>query len=177
MTEEERAAEAEADRAAVEALRAKQSLLPKPEPDPDDPRLDWRNYDDKGYTPPTAEPVRPERVEGRALAPPLNGGEEHSLTGGQASTAGDHVEQGGGVEDFEPAETVAESPKPGRTHKPRKPYKKRQPKPPFIPLALAPAEAGEARKAQAVAEVEAERREAAAAEAERRKARARARRA
>ena len=56
MTPEERAAEAEADRAAVEAPRAQQNFLPKPvlsgvegpEPDPDDPRLDWRNWDETG---------------------------------------------------------------------------------------------------------------------------------
>ena len=60
LTPEERAAEAEADRAAIEAQHARQNLLPKPEPDPDDPRLDWRNWGDKGYTPPAPSPVRGE---------------------------------------------------------------------------------------------------------------------
>ena len=47
---------------------------------------------------------------------------------------------------------------------PRKPYKKRTPKPRFIPP-------NEKRKAKAIKQVEADRREAAAAEAERRKGR------
>jgi hypothetical protein len=134
MTPEERAAEAEADRAAIEAQRARQNVLPGPEPDPDDPRLDWRNWGETGYTPPTLDTVRPEPVEGLPSdpLPPL---------------------------------TVHPEPVEGRTHKPRKPYKKRQPKPPFTPP-------DEERKARAVAEVEAERREAAAAETERRKRRA-----
>jgi len=131
LTPEERAAEAEADRAAIEAQHARQNLLPKPEPDPDDPKLDWRNWGRDGY----AEPVS---------IPPRNG-------------EGDHAKLGGGVERSAPDK---------RTPKPKRPYKKRQPKPPFTPP-------DEVRKAQAGAEVEAERRKAAAAEAERRKARAR----
>jgi hypothetical protein len=167
MTPEERAAEAEADRAAVEAQRAQQQRLPAPEPDPADPRLDWRNYDDNGYAPPT-------------LAPPRNGEGDHAEHGGGAegfgpacpgprsgeglpsdplrNGEGDHVQHGGGAEGLRP------DPGAKRTHKPRKPYKKRQSKPPFIPP-------DEARKAQAVADVEAERREAATAEARRRKRR------
>jgi len=44
------------------------SFEPKPEPDPNslprtgsgDPRLDWRNWTDEGYMPPSCEPVHPE---------------------------------------------------------------------------------------------------------------------
>ncbi|TMJ20582.1 MAG: hypothetical protein E6G92_12860 [Alphaproteobacteria bacterium] len=77
---------------------------------------------------------------------------------------------GGGATAASAAEISTPEPKPKRTHRPRGPYKKRQPKPRFT----APdAAAYEARKAEAVAAVETERRVEAKAEAERRKTRSR----
>jgi hypothetical protein len=188
MTPEELAAEAEAARAAVEAQRAKQNVPPRPEPDPDDPRFDWRNWDEAGYTPPAALTAHPEALQGPAPSPvrpePVEGLPSDPLRNGE----GDHVEHGGGAAPSPVRPEPVEAPSPAhpeaaegapdapaltqvRDPGPSPPaqkraYKKRQPKPPFTPP-------DEARKAQAVAEVEAERREAAAAEAERRKARAR----
>ena len=65
-TPEERAErEAEAE-AAVQAQIARQSLPYKPDPDPDDPRLDWRNWDDDGYNGPPSDP--PLLLQGRGTA-------------------------------------------------------------------------------------------------------------
>ena len=106
-------------------------------------------------------------------SPSLLGGEERSLSGGQASTAGRSLGEraceavrgtadraarceasvrpgaGGGVAPAQPAASSPQSPVPSPPT-PKRPYKKRTPKPPFtVP--------DEARKAQAMAEVEAER--------------------
>jgi len=138
------------------AAKTPEQLEAAPEPDPpvlsevesettegqrDDPSLDWRNWSDAGYEPPS-DPPPDSRGRG---------------------TAGTVVE--GLSLDEEPAPAQAgEGLISPRTGRPLKRYKKRTPKPAFT----AP---DEARKAEAGAEVEAVRREGAAAAAERRRRR------
>ncbi|HYJ31484.1 MAG TPA: hypothetical protein VEW25_14225 [Allosphingosinicella sp.] len=66
LTPEEIAAEKAGHEAEVRRMREQQTrALPAPkEPDPDDPRLDWRNWTGDGYVAPSATPAHPEPVEG-----------------------------------------------------------------------------------------------------------------
>ncbi len=153
-TPEEIAAEKAADAAEVQRIsEARTKKLPAPrEPDPDDPRLDWRNWTDEGYVPPETSASEPNRSSpafaGEGDQPKLS-----SKAGGGATSRS--------------LKTV-EAPISPRTGKPLRRYKKRRPKPAFT-------QPDEARKAEAVAAVEAVRSANAAAEAGRRKAKARRR--
>jgi len=149
MTPEEEAAEMAAIDAQIAAdIEKQQKRLPPP--DPDDPRLDWRNWTG-GYVPPSD--------------PPRNGEGDHARHGGGAVASAAEA----GEAPISPRLRESEEPAPAKAGgKPSRRYRKRQPKPPFAPP-------DEARKTEAVAAVEAERREHAAAEAKRRRAKARRR--
>jgi len=115
-----------------------------PEPDADDPRLDWRNwqtgsYADPSDSPRTGEGDRPSKADGGGADAPAS-------------------------EQLPPPSRAVEGTRAKAGAKPRKTYKKRSPKPRFVPP-------DDQQKAKAIADVAEERREAAAAEAERRKRR------
>ncbi len=155
-TPEEIAAEEAEDRAEAQRMREARArpILPKPEPDPDDPRSDWSNWTTGRYVPPSPTPAHPEPVEGPVPV--------------EADTP------------ISPRLRKSEEPAPAKAGgRPLRRYRKRTPKPPFTPPTACPGpRSGEARKAEAVAAVTAERRELADAEAERRRERkAKARRA
>jgi hypothetical protein len=116
MTPEEIAAEKAGHEAEVRRMRAERdrAALPAPEePDPDslprtgsgDPRLDWRNWTDEGYKPPSESP-----------SPPLGGG----------------IEGEGKSQEPAPAKAGGK-PVLSQSKRPLRPYKKRHPKPPFTP--------------------------------------------
>jgi ribosomal protein S18 acetylase RimI-like enzyme len=76
MTPEQIAAEEAEHKAEVQRMgeeRTKRLAPPAAEPDPDDPRLDWRNWSDDGYVAPSSTPAHPEAllsdVEGRTPKP------------------------------------------------------------------------------------------------------------
>jgi hypothetical protein len=116
---------------------------PRGEAEGDDLRLDWRNWKTGQYVAPKANalPARPELVEGRSFTAP-------DPEANDESAPSEH-------EPAEPAPAKAES-------KPRRPYRKRQPKPAFTGL-------DEAAEARAREEVATQRRGAAEAEGKRRK--------
>ncbi|MBX3561168.1 MAG: hypothetical protein KF780_05085 [Sphingomonas sp.] len=141
---EARTAHVAAARAATAAsIEHRTNALPAPVPDgveADDPQLDWRNWKTGEYVPPL---------------PPLPLAEGHQ---GVGKAEGEEAV-------LSPRPIKNEGPAPAKAgSKPRKPYRKRRPKPPFT----APDEAAEARARQ---EVAAQRREAAKAEATRRERR------
>jgi hypothetical protein len=150
-TPEQREADRAAARAEIEQDRRKQSLppgwKPAPEPDPDDPRLDWRNWAEGPPSAMTAGAIAPPRHRGEPVLSEVEGA-------GQPAATADRTDVTNSVRDGPPA-----SPE-----KPKRPYKPRTPKPPFTP----PDAEAEARARQAVA---ADRRTAGEAQAARRRRR------
>jgi hypothetical protein len=75
-TPEEIAAEEAENRAEVQRMQEARArpALPKPEPDPDDPRSDWSNWTSGGYVPPSPEPAPPalEPVPAKAGKGPIS---------------------------------------------------------------------------------------------------------
>jgi hypothetical protein len=138
LTPEEIEAERAEDKAEVRRMRER-ALPPPVEPDPDDPRLDWRNWTDGGYVQPSTQSAHPEAPEGPS---PLRGG---------------GIEGEGDDPPISP-----------RTGKPLKRYRKRTPKPAFTPpdqarKAEAAAEVAAVRRLGAAAEESRRKRRKAAA--------------
>lgn len=152
QTPEQREADRAAARAEVEATRKEQALpagwKPAAEPDPDDPRLDWRNWASGSYNEPNQSAPGVPGDEPARHAPGMA-----EDCGAQSSRAHDHVEHGGGG-------SLSPNPQ-SPTPQAKRPYKPRVQKPPFTP----PDAEAEARARQAVA---ADRRIAAEAQAVRR---------